>query len=410
MNHMGLAQAARQIEGYGRGPDKQLAHLSPDEAEFLDYVQGGRRENPMTGLPEYSLFGKILKSVAKVAAGIGGFAVAGPAGAALASGAATKLTGGSWKDALKTGAMSGLGSYAAQGLSGAGWSPIGKNSVAAGLGGQPAAARDLASQIVPTGQLAGSTEGFNAASGGISGAIAGIGGYPGVVAGLGALSVPTDPKTGQPILPDQTPPPGFGGNINLNVEPVRRIYQTYMGDPNKFGEMGGGHMFFDQVNPKPKFLAEGGRARGYALGGGVMSPRGPGAGLGGLAALNNPGIPSQIQTPAFSDPMQARAMARDLSPRAQRDELRRAAIMGYVNAKDGGAISGPGTGTSDSIPAMLSDGEHVIDQKTVDLMGDGNNDKGHRAIERMKQSVRRNAGVANPKKPPAFQGKAEKHG
>ena len=38
-----------------------------------------------------------------------------------------------------------------------------------------------------------------------------------------------------------------------------------------------------------------------------------------------------------------------------------------VNA--GGAVAGPGTGTSDSIPAMLSDGEFVMTAKAVRGMG-----------------------------------------
>ena len=57
---MGLVDAARQIESYGRGPDKTLAHISPNESAVMDYLQGGRRENPSTGLPEYSMFGNIL--------------------------------------------------------------------------------------------------------------------------------------------------------------------------------------------------------------------------------------------------------------------------------------------------------------------------------------------------------------
>jgi hypothetical protein len=42
---------------------------------------------------------------------------------------------------------------------------------------------------------------------------------------------------------------------------------------------------------------------------------------------------------------------------------------GGVRSASGGKISGPGTGTSDSIPAKLSDGEYVIDAKTVDALG-----------------------------------------
>jgi len=41
-----------------------------------------------------------------------------------------------------------------------------------------------------------------------------------------------------------------------------------------------------------------------------------------------------------------------------------------------GAINGPGTGTSDSIPAMLSDGEFVFTAKAVRNAGKGSRRKG----------------------------------
>ena len=41
-----------------------------------------------------------------------------------------------------------------------------------------------------------------------------------------------------------------------------------------------------------------------------------------------------------------------------------------------GQISGPGTGTSDSIPAYLSDGEFVMTAKAVRGAGNGDRDKG----------------------------------
>jgi hypothetical protein len=50
----------------------------------------------------------LFKSVARIAAPIVGFAVGGPAGAALASGATTKLTGGSWGDSLLSAGTSAL--------------------------------------------------------------------------------------------------------------------------------------------------------------------------------------------------------------------------------------------------------------------------------------------------------------
>jgi len=42
----------------------------------------------------------------------------------------------------------------------------------------------------------------------------------------------------------------------------------------------------------------------------------------------------------------------------------------------GGAINGPGTGRSDSIPAMLSDGEFVMTAEAVRNAGNGSRDRG----------------------------------
>tara|TARA_R100001510_G_scaffold53004_1_gene54194 strand:- start:1467 stop:2549 length:1083 start_codon:yes stop_codon:yes gene_type:complete len=47
---------------------------------------------------------------------------------------------------------------------------------------------------------------------------------------------------------------------------------------------------------------------------------------------------------------------------------------GFVNRD--GPISGPGTGTSDDIPAMLSDGEFVMTAEAVRNMGNGSREKG----------------------------------
>jgi hypothetical protein len=56
-----------------------------------------------------------------------------------------------------------------------------------------------------------------------------------------------------------------------------------------------------------------------------------------------------------------------------------------------GAINGPGTGTSDDIPAMLSDGEFVFTAKAVRGAGGGDRDKG---IRKMYQVMRQFEGVA----------------
>jgi hypothetical protein len=56
-----------------------------------------------------------------------------------------------------------------------------------------------------------------------------------------------------------------------------------------------------------------------------------------------------------------------------------------------GAINGPGTGTSDDIPAMLSDGEFVFTARAVRGAGGGDRDKG---IRKMYQVMRQFEGVA----------------
>ena len=47
-----------------------------------------------------------------------------------------------------------------------------------------------------------------------------------------------------------------------------------------------------------------------------------------------------------------------------------------ITLADGGEVEGPGTGTSDSVPAMLSDGEFVLTAKAVRGAGGGDRDVG----------------------------------
>ncbi|MEA9986293.1 hypothetical protein, partial [Subtercola sp. RTI3] len=62
--------------------------------------------------------------------------------------------------------------------------------------------------------------------------------------------------------------------------------------------------------------------------------------------------------------------------------------LGVLKAS-GGAITGPGTGTSDSIPARLSNGEHVLTARDVSAMG------GQSAVYAMRASLYQNDGYAN---------------
>lgn len=544
----GINAAAQQVQSMGRGQDTLLAHISPDEAAFIDHLQGGRRTNPLTGLPEYGLFGSILKTVARIAGAVGGFMVGGPLGAAAGAGAATKLTGGSWKDALKGAALAGVG--AGVGNLGQGGSLMGGAPSGSALAG---GASTAAATAVPSGTtialgaapaaaptIAAATPGF------FSNVAAGLGGYGGLGSGFGTLIAGPDeerdqgapaPKPSGIHLGDVTPnnrkpiqftgdyahygEPGYGGehlffdNVNpppqyteppkpfgdgglyadggpvhrpglgsadiqtylsnwrmgnsdpglmapsaiptrtlspptpapptqstpipgigysgpspqsttipgigysgripyqIDTTPINRVQQRFTGDYAHYGEPGGGsgHMFFNNVNPVPpaptkdtavSHLAGGGPVFGLmqppltqrgARAGGMEMPKVP---MGGADALTAPGLG------------------------AHAGDLRRAAILGYANAtvptmpgmaRGGrvnppspaamiGVIKGPGGPTDDLIDARLSDGEHVFDSRTVSLAGQGNNDKGQRVIEGLKQEIRRQGGAKNVKKPP----------
>ena len=349
---MGLVNAARQIESYGMGPDRQLAHISPDEAQLMDTLQGGRRVNPMTGLPQYGTFGKILKAVARVAATTVGYMYGGALGAAAANAAATKLTGGSWKQSLTSGAITGvtagLSSYA-QGARGVG-------EVATSTG------NELAANAAQT------------ASGGFFGENIGAA----VTGGASPTFGQTLANAGQFAMSN----PGTAltmasPSISSSFAPTPAKAST--GDP-------------DFMTPDPSF--GGGTLRDA---GDRLASRGV-TKYGGYDIPRNPTTPLGIARPG-ENPMDQNFGGFAGGGSVQPTGLMGASQLGYVNAKRGGTIRGPGDGKSDDIPALLSNNEHVIDAATVADAGNGDSDAGHKVFEKIKQKIRKNAGRRNPKRP-----------
>jgi hypothetical protein len=68
--------------------------------------------------------------------------------------------------------------------------------------------------------------------------------------------------------------------------------------------------------------------------------------------------------------------------------------MGYSrgSSRESFAVEGPGTGRSDDIPAVLSDGEYVIDAETVALLGDGSSKAGAKKLDDLRIKVRKHKG------------------
>lgn len=63
--------------------------------------------------------------------------------------------------------------------------------------------------------------------------------------------------------------------------------------------------------------------------------------------------------------------------------------QGFAGA---GYARGAGSGRDDTIEALLSDGEYVMDAETVAMLGDGSNDEGARRLDEMREELRRHKG------------------
>ena len=108
-------------------------------------------------------------------------------------------------------------------------------------------------------------------------------------------------------------------------------------------------------------------------------------------------LPTPVTTPAPNNPA---------GPiMAERDPMRFA-----KGGRSQFAVNGAGTGRSDDIPAVLSDGEYVIDAETVALLGDGSNKAGAKKLDDLRVKVRKHKGQklakgrfsANAKRPEAY--------
>lgn len=468
----GLQSVTQQLASYGRGPDKMLAHISPDEAALVDYLQGGRRTNPVTGLPEYGLFGKILKGIARAAGAVAGFAIAGPAGAAVGGGLATKMTGGSWKNALTTGALSGLGGWAGQALGGGGsglTGALGDGGLATLSAAAPSSLTPAAMQAITQGGLGAIAPTIGALTPAALGAAALSAG--GIGAALPAALV-------KDTSYDNSPPPWFpqngqpGSSMRIPNYGLQITDIAPQGDLSTYGLQGGGlpsHQFtrFDWtkppeeavVNPADMDLARGGAVRRYAEGGKV-APTYEGLPLldkreryetldsfdamiadveAQIRKTANPFAVQKLlnklhdiqwakqeytEQPFYNPDDQGMVsysrkyggvgrfgVGREDEPmpmsepqrltnykRGGRVHLKKSAARRASKAALAGRIKGPGTEISDSIPAYLSNNEHVIDAETIRLLGRGDPDKGHAKIETLKKSVRKAAGIPAPYK------------
>jgi hypothetical protein len=63
-------------------------------------------------------------------------------------------------------------------------------------------------------------------------------------------------------------------------------------------------------------------------------------------------------------------------------------VQGRQDYREGAYVQGEGDGQSDDIPAMLADGEYVIDADTVAQLGNGSNKAGAKMLDQFRENIR----------------------
>jgi len=76
------------------------------------------------------------------------------------------------------------------------------------------------------------------------------------------------------------------------------------------------------------------------------------------------------------------------------------AVGGRADYREGAPVVGKGTGQPDDIPALLSDGEYVIDADTVAALGDGSNKAGAKLLDEFRELIREHKRSASADKIP----------
>jgi len=393
--------------------------------------------NPITGQPEFffkkiwKVIKKVWKAVAPIAAPIIGNLIAPGIGGPIASALVSKLSGGSWGDALKSAALSYGTQALGAGIAGAWNAPAGFQSGMEGfMGGLKSGAM---APFQAVGGMFGDVPGTNPFSQGI------FGSGPSR-SGIGALFPQYDPTGAMGVAGGQHSGAEYftGGNRAQNIAAAQARVQnqpftegmdqdrllasvrelgagTSAPAEHLYGHLPAGARTAAETATKatPSLLGRLGKA--------VTSPDV----MGHVASAAIPSVVAYALTPSEeeyaqelanrppTDPQrraydQWTALEDKTTPEAQQLKLawygapkrtpeESARMFGagpgrmYQNiasnatqpptmpklmVEGGGAINGPGTGRSDSIPAMLSDGEFVMTAEAVRNAGNGSRDRG----------------------------------
>lgn len=390
--------------------------------------------------------GKIFAKVAPIAAAF--IPGVGPlASAALAAGA-SKLTGGSWGDALKAGALSGLGSVAGGAFSSAFPETAasigmgGASGLASGMGDASGAAGAGADSswtslldnagITDAGSAAGlmggataaapAATGFGAFADGIgSGVKSALSDIPVVgnvldkglswasnnpiPAALAAGSLYSgyqssknnekEQQASQAALAAKNASDLSDWKYTLSSAPINRPANDTSGiDYAHYGATPEFNFFKNNQLLTPEQRAAQGTTPGMAMGGKVTSPF-KGNGYNTINSGLDRFASNDIVARATGGPISSADPLSTLGSKAKALQQR-----GSFKKKVG-AVKGPGKGMDDKVRAMLSDGEYVMPADVVGHLGDGSSDAGSKALDQIVAHIRK-VKTGNTQQPAAF--------
>ena len=333
----GLASKADSVRKAGRGGDTLLIHLNKDEYDFMKKRFGEPTINPATGIPEFTPFWK-QKWFAPVAG-----AVASAIGAPFVS------------ELLPAGVTEFLGSSGAQSLSGgligAGVGALSGGAQGALTGGLAGAATPyLLNQFGITNLPSQAADWFSGAAGGESTGFSGFN------------------------------PANNGQAANVPLPPTGRPEYVAGAAANAADSASSGILKY-----APLLLAA------SAMGGGGQQQQAQPAQQ--AQASQDPNMTKSLSNVKFERTRNPVKVTDQYGYTGQGQFFSNNALPAMTAAR-GRYVKGGGTGTSDSIPAVLSDGEYVMDAQTVSMLGDGSSDAGAKKLDDMRKQLRKHKGSA----------------
>ena len=320
-----LRDKANAVRKAGTGGDKVLAHINPREAAMLQATRGGGM-NPDTGLPEYGFFddiGNFLKKAAPVVlpVALGFMGVPPIIAGAVGSGVGAMINGAKPQDALGAALMGGIGGAVFSGVSNMGQ---------------------------PGGFMGGVSQGFKPATQGM------------FSDAFGGYSTPVQPTSAVSTQ----------GGKGLEVAARSGSNQfTAPQAPGIFDKVSG----FVKENPLTSLGIAG--LGGMALASAMTPEEQAAASMSDYKGPSEEDI-QKARFPAGSFTQYAAPKVNVVPTYSPAYPEFYAAHGGELDARVGGHLKGPGTGTSDSIPARLSDGEFVMTAKAVRGAGGGSREAG----------------------------------